>query len=216
MFHTAPSLLLLALVALLALGGAKVPSADIDIAALSTNNIEALTLQGAEALDSLGYSVCGAGDVNKDGFDDIIVGANGALRESGRGATAGDQLGYSVSAAGDVNGDGYADVVAGGFAELVLATFVFSGSGAGFVIEGAAVNDNLGFSVSGAGDVNNDGFADVIVGAASADPKSRDGAGATADSAAQRAANRTAQLPAVWATFLSAQSSAYVATLDAA
>ena len=98
------------------------------------------------------------------------------------GATAGDQSGYSVSAAGDVNGDGLADLVIGapGSATSPGHTYVVFGKAAstavdlanlgtgGFVINGAAPNDQSGWSVSSAGDMNGDGLTDLIIGAAHA------------------------------------------------
>lgn len=99
------------------------------------NNVSDINLSGQAAGDSFGWSVSGAGNVNGDGYDDVIVGAyyndaagtdagaaylfyGGAPMDSQadlvvRGAAAGDAFGYSVSGAGDVNGDGYDDVVAG-------------------------------------------------------------------------------------------------------
>jgi len=100
------------------------------------------TIQSDQASAQLGQSVAGAGDVNGDGYADVIVGANyydaGQTNEgavfvflgsatgvaNGTPATAAatlqsDQayqyLGESVAGAGDVNGDGYADVIVGAF-----------------------------------------------------------------------------------------------------
>ena len=93
---------------------------------------------------------------------------------------AGARFGASVSTAGDVNGDGFADVIVGAFgydnpADNEGAAFVFLGSAAGIVGSSpatahAVIESNqdvawLGNSVSTAGDVNGDGFADIIVGA---------------------------------------------------
>lgn len=96
----------------------------------------------------------------------------------------GDRAGFSVSGAGDVNGDGRADVIVGaiftegpvGPANAGGAYVVFGKSSgtpvecsalgaAGFVIHGEAPQDRAGESVAGAGDVNGDGLADVILGA---------------------------------------------------
>lgn len=145
----------------------------------------------------LGVSVATAGDVNADGFDDVIVGAmtydNGHTDE-GRawvflGSPSGVQMaatwtgeanrwaayfGTSVASGGDVNGDGFADVVVGASGHPDRhegAAFLYLGSAAGpqataaVVTEGNQRRANMGFSVASAGDVDADGFDDVIVGA---------------------------------------------------
>ncbi len=91
------------------------------------------------------------------------------------GAAASDLFGYSVGGAGDVNGDGFADVVVGalyndaGSSNAGRAYVFFGGAamnnGADVTLTGAAAGDLFGVSVAGAGDVNGDGYDDVIVGA---------------------------------------------------
>jgi methionine-rich copper-binding protein CopC len=166
--------------------------------------------------DYFGTSVSGIGDVNGDGFADVLIGASSdsqggsnagavfvvygsaapaALNISsgtiaaarGFKVTAGSAygtLGDSVSGVGDVNGDGIGDFVMG-----YAGANAGAGNGAAYVVYGktnatsltlgtdgsiaaahgfrltGGVNENAGFSVSGAGDVNGDGLADVVVSA---------------------------------------------------
>ena len=181
---------------------------------------DGFAINGACGNDQSGYSVSSAGDVNGDGWLDLIIGApyshgSTADDQSGgrsyvvlgksnpspidlsavsagtggfviKGRSAGDTTGYSVSAAGDVNGDGLADLIVGapyatqdgGLAQSGISYVVFGktdraavdlsgvllGTG-GFAIRGIGSGDTSGVSVSGAGDVNGDGLADLIIGA---------------------------------------------------
>ena len=137
----------------------------------------------------MGISVSGAGDVNGDGFADLIVGAPGADRNgtnsgSARvfsgvdgsvlytfdGDSAREQFGDPVSGAGDVNGDGFADLIVGALFSDSNGTSsgsaqVFSGADGSVLynLNGDSAGDFLGISVSGAGDVNGDGVADFVV-----------------------------------------------------
>jgi hypothetical protein len=148
---------------------------------------------GEAAGDKLGYCVSEAGDVNNDGYADLIVGANlndAGGSDAGRayvfsgldgdtlyiftGEAPGDMLGAGVSGAGDVNNDGFDDLIVAASYNDAGGTdagraYVFSGIDGDtlYIFTGAAANDRLGGSgACGVGDVNNDGFDDLIVGAA--------------------------------------------------
>ncbi|HTK70678.1 MAG TPA: PKD domain-containing protein [Candidatus Eisenbacteria bacterium] len=149
----------------------------------------ALVFNGQSANDNFGTSVAGGGDLNGDGYDDVVVGAwknDTAQGDAGRayvyfGGPSMDAapdviltgepvpsglFGVSSSIAGDVNGDGFDDVVIG--APGAGRAYVYFGgvamnSVADLVLSGGSTT-TYGWSVSGAGDVNGDGFADVLVG----------------------------------------------------
>lgn len=144
--------------------------------------------------ERLGQWVQSAGDVNLDGKPDIIVGApeNGnifsgfgegfACVYSGatgtslfliNGAAVGDAFGSAVCGAGDVNHDLRPDIVvgaplAGTGGSQIGKVYVYSGTGSTtplWTFSGTTGNDQLGSAVAGAGDVNNDTYADIIAGA---------------------------------------------------
>jgi hypothetical protein len=123
-----------------------VAAQDVDLGNLGDRGFR---IDGIDARDQSGWSVSGAGDVNGDGLADLIVGADFA-----------DPDGDSLA------GESY---VVFGKADSASVDLASLGSG-GFRIDGIDTNDFSGSSVSGAGDVNGDGLADLIVGASGADP----------------------------------------------
>lgn len=202
---------------------AAYPATFLDLADLDGSN--GFVINGVGSGDQSGRSVSGAGDINGDGFNDLIIGARYADpngNDSGEsyvvfgsgspaasldlstlngtngfriaGLSLNDRSGFSVSGAGDVNNDTFDDVIIGarladpngnnsGQSYVIFgsntpfgATFDLStldGTN-GFTINGFEETDNLGFSVSSAGNINGDGFDDIIIGAYFANPNGND------------------------------------------
>ncbi|WP_395686132.1 beta strand repeat-containing protein [Aestuariivirga sp.] len=131
-------------------GVSPVPQ-TIDLTFLSAS--QGFIIQGDVAGDYAGYSASSAGDVNGDGFDDLIIGAIG-------GDDGGDRAGEAYVVFGSGSGFGAPD----GAGRRVIDLTVFAAA-QGFIIQGDEVGDWAGFSVASAGDVNGDGFDDLIIGA---------------------------------------------------
>lgn len=190
---------------------------QIDLSSLDGST--GFIINGGADGDQLGSAVAGAGDINGDGKDDLLIGAqkanaggtdrgqaylifghdmpfsatfnvsslNGTNGFALNGIANSDYAGAAVAGAGDVNGDGFDDLLIGAFHANLGGTlrgqsYVVFGKNAsfgvsfnlssltvpnsnGFAFNGSGDNDVAGRSVAGAGDINGDGFDDVVIGA---------------------------------------------------
>jgi len=157
----------------------------------------ALILSGETAGDEFGYATCTAGDINKDGYDDFLVGApgkntvglnagrvylflggpipDGTSDKSWDGDLAQGRFGASLAGGFDFNHDTRPDFAVGapGYSSVGLnggQVRIYLGTATGlatetFILNADQANWALGQSLDPAGDVNNDGFDDLIAGA---------------------------------------------------
>ena len=145
----------ISLLFMVSLGNVFATRAMVELSTLNGTN--GFQLNGTNSLT--GYTVSGAGDVNGDGLDDVIIGA------------------YAADSVG-INNMGKSYVVYG-FSNGFTASLDLSALNGvnGFIIVGIDDNDQSGYSVSGAGDVNGDKVDDIIIGAPGADPGGKSQAG---------------------------------------
>ncbi len=180
----------------------------------SLNGQNGFKLDGENNGDNSGYPVSAGGDINSDGYDDLLIGATSYANSTGRsyvvfegprvgnqgvlllsslngtngfkldGEAINDNAAYSLSSVGDFNSDGHDDFLIGATQRsgsgIGRCYIVFGGSEVGksgllalsslngtngFKLVGEASNSLVGYSVSAAGDFNNDGHPDIIMGA---------------------------------------------------
>ena len=158
------------------------------VAAAGTAQSVIHTIPGQGPDTGLGVTAAGVGDIDGDGHDDfaagaigggglgratVYSGATGAPLWTTTGTANGDELGISIAGAGDVDKDGTLDVIVG-------ARQSGTGKGYALVVSGASsspiwkasdgVNgDRFGYGMGNAGDVNNDGIEDIVIGATMSD-----------------------------------------------
>ena len=137
--------------------GSRERDAKSDVVLNNLSSGDGFKIIGESEKDQSGYSVSGAGDINGDGYDDLIIGAPWA--DIGTDTRVGTS--YVVYGKKDTDRG-----------EIDLSTFDGTDYDYtdGFKINGANAGDQSGYSVSGAGDINGDGFDDLIIGAYEAEP----------------------------------------------
>jgi hypothetical protein len=128
------------------------PSFPATFSLASLNGSNGFIVNGAAASDFLGYGGDGAGDLNGDGLNDVVIGAPIAMNASGVRSGAAYVIFGKTSAY-----------------PAVIEVSTLNGAN-GFTMYGNVASSSIGQTVAGAGDVNGDGFADLVVGAPTSDP----------------------------------------------
>ncbi len=128
-------------------------AAEIQLSGLDGTN--GFKIIGEASFDQSGNSVSGAGDVDGDGIDDLLIGAS-----------LSDPNGFSSGTTYVIFGKDV--LVEGAFAASIQLSGLDGTNG--FKIIGETGGDSSGRSVSAAGDVNGDGIGDVLIGAPTSDP----------------------------------------------
>ena len=117
------------------------PRAIYDVSLSTLNPNQGIAIIGSHTGDGAGFSVSNIGDFNGDGYDDVVIGAYNAASSKG--------ISYVIFGK------------ASGFSDINLASLSLT---QGFSISGSNT-DQTGWSVSGAGDINNDSYDDIIISA---------------------------------------------------
>jgi hypothetical protein len=133
--------------------------ASLELSSLNGSN--GFIINGANTQERFSFATNNVGDFNGDGVDDLVFGSpNASPDNKGNAGAAYVIFGKKTAFAG------------------TLEVSSLNGTN-GFLVKGLTAGDRLGFSVSGAGDVNGDGLKDVVIGAFEASPNGKSRAGAS-------------------------------------